>query len=160
MSVDWTSSGQQIAEGRVSDDETCAHYVAEEDAALWRYPAEPGAADPPEVVDRVRPDGYLAADIEGLALHRGPEGAGYLLTSSQGSDEHAVLRRIQPAARPPIGRTSSWSPGGSIARGFGDAPAPSRRVSRPTASCSPDLESNIRPWVPIDAQLIAQMTSG
>src|SRR5215216_780348 len=113
MSVDWTSSGQQIAEGRVSDDETCAHYVAEEDAALWRYPAEPGAADPPEVVDRVRPDGYLAADIEGLALHRRPEGAGYLLTSSQGSDEHAVLRRIQPAARPPIGRTSSWSPGGA-----------------------------------------------
>ena len=86
-------NGQQIAEGCVADDEQGVVYIAEEDAAVWRYPAEPGIAGAPVAVDRVRPDGHLTADIEGLALYRGANGTGYLVASSQGSDEFAVYDR-------------------------------------------------------------------
>lgn len=75
------------SEGCVADDENGALYIAEEDVALWRYGAEPTdgtTSDDRTAVDRVTSaGGRLAADIEGVALARGPNGAGYLLVSAQ-----------------------------------------------------------------------------
>jgi len=35
----------------------------------------------------------LKADVEGVAIYRGKDGAGYLLVSNQGADNYAVYRR-------------------------------------------------------------------
>jgi 3-phytase len=77
-------------EGMVADDGAGALYIAQEDVALWRYGAEPGAGESRTKVEAV--DGArLTADIEGLALYYG--GPGYLIVSSQGTDDFAVYRR-------------------------------------------------------------------
>jgi myo-inositol-hexaphosphate 3-phosphohydrolase len=70
-------------EGCVADDETGALYISEEDVALWRYEAEPGAGGGRTKVDEVGTGGYLAADIEGLTLVHLPGGGGYLIASAQ-----------------------------------------------------------------------------
>jgi len=38
-------------------------------------------------------DGHLTADVEGMAIYRGANGAGYLIVSSQGSSEFMVYER-------------------------------------------------------------------
>jgi 3-phytase len=81
-----------VAEGCVADDETGALYVAEEDVAIWRYGAEPGAGTGRAQVDAVGA-GRLTADVEGLTLVYGAAGTGYLLASSQGDSTYAVYRR-------------------------------------------------------------------
>ena len=80
-------------EGCVADDEAGHLYVAEEDVAIWRYGAEPGAGRARTRVDAVGRGGRLTADVEGLALYYGLDGGGYLLASSQGSDTFAVYQR-------------------------------------------------------------------
>ena len=80
-------------EGCVADDELGYLYLAEEDAAIWRYGAEPDAGAARRPVDRVRPHGRLSADIEGLALYAAPGGRGYLIASSQGRSEFLVYER-------------------------------------------------------------------
>jgi len=42
--------------------------------------------------------GHLTNDIEGLTLYDGDAGGGYLIASSQGSDEYAVYERSGPNA--------------------------------------------------------------
>jgi len=79
------------SEGCVADDRTGLLYVAEEDAGIWRFDADPAGA--PEPVSLARVDGKtLVDDVEGLAL--APEGAdgGYLLASSQGDNAYSVYR--------------------------------------------------------------------
>jgi myo-inositol-hexaphosphate 3-phosphohydrolase len=70
-------------EGCVADDETGAFYISEEDVALWRYDAEPGAGSGRTRVDDVGSGGNLVADIEGLTLVHLPDGGGYLIASAQ-----------------------------------------------------------------------------
>lgn len=70
-------------EGCVADDETGAFYISEEDVALWRYEAEPGAGSGRTRVDDVGSGGNLTADIEGLTLVHLPDGGGYLIASAQ-----------------------------------------------------------------------------
>ena len=81
------------AEGCVADDETGALYIAEEDVGLWRYSAEPEDASPRRQLDSTGEAGRLKADVEGVAIYRGKDGAGYLLVSNQGADNYAVYRR-------------------------------------------------------------------
>lgn len=70
------------SEGCVADDRTGALYISEEDVGLWRYRAGPRAGSTRTIVDRVRPHGRLARDVEGPTLvHRGSEG--YLIASAQ-----------------------------------------------------------------------------
>jgi 3-phytase len=89
-------NGDQITEACTADDQLGALYVAEEDAAIWRYGAEPDDATPPVAVDVTGPSGHLVADVEGLAIYSAPGGAGYLLASSQGSEELVVYERSVP----------------------------------------------------------------
>jgi 3-phytase len=81
------------AEGCVADDEAGALYIAEEDVGLWRYAAEPDDASPRRQIDSTRDAGRLKADVEGVAIYRGKDGAGYLVVSNQGADNYALYRR-------------------------------------------------------------------
>jgi 3-phytase len=78
-----------VTEGMVADDGTGALYVSQENVGIWRYGAEPGSGSTRSKVDGVGT--HLTADIEGLAIYYG--GPGYLIASSQGSDDYAVYRR-------------------------------------------------------------------
>jgi 3-phytase len=80
-------------EGCVADDEFGFLYVGEEGAAIWKYNAEPDAGDERVAVDTSGNDGNLVPDIEGLALYYASDGTGYLIASSQGSNDFAVYQR-------------------------------------------------------------------
>ena len=81
------------SEGCVADDETRYFYVAEEAEGIWKYGAEPGAGSARSLVDSTGSGGHLEADVEGLAIYYASGGEGYLLASSQGSDEFVVYDR-------------------------------------------------------------------
>jgi len=80
-------------EGCVADDGLRRLYVGEEPRGIWRYGAEPGAGRRRVLVDSTGRSGHLVADVEGLAIARGPRGSGYLIASSQGNSSFAVYRR-------------------------------------------------------------------
>lgn len=85
-----------VAEGCVADDETGFLYAAEERVGIWRYGAEPGDGDSRTEVARIRPAGELTADLEGMAIYKTSNTAGYLVISSQGSDNYSVYDRQPP----------------------------------------------------------------
>jgi 3-phytase len=74
------------AEGCVADDKAGLVYIAEEDVGLWRYGAEPTAGTARLLVDKVQPDGNLAADVEGVTLVDTGGDGGYLFVSAQNTD--------------------------------------------------------------------------
>ncbi|MDP1026477.1 phytase [Sphingomonas sp. KR1UV-12] len=79
------------SEGCVADDRTGLLYVAEEDAGLWRFAADPAAPGTATAVARV--DGRtLVADAEGLALAPAGRRGGYLVVSSQGDNAYTLYR--------------------------------------------------------------------
>lgn len=80
-------------EGCVADDETGDLYLGEENVGIWKYSAEPDGGEGRIKVDDVSDDGNLTADVEGLAIYYGPNGAGYLIASNQGADNYAVYER-------------------------------------------------------------------
>jgi len=80
-------------EGCVVDDETGALYMGEEAVGIWRYGAEPDAGEERRLVDGMGENGNLTADVEGMALYYAADGAGYIIVSSQGSDEYALYER-------------------------------------------------------------------
>jgi 3-phytase len=84
-------------EGCVADDELGRFYIGEEAAAIWRYGAEPDDGDARTQVDHTGEGGHLSSNIEGLTLIYGPNGDGYLIVSSQGSDAYAIYRRTDNA---------------------------------------------------------------
>ncbi len=93
-------------EGCVADDANGWLFIGEEEAAIWRFDAEPTAStDRPTVVDRTTlgepGGGRLAADVEGLALYAPPGGGardGFLVASSQGNHTYVVYDRAPPHA--------------------------------------------------------------
>lgn len=74
-------------EGCVADDGLGHFYISEEDVGIWKYSAEPTA--PTDPAARVQVDattttgGRLVPDVEGLTIVYQPDGAGYLIASSQ-----------------------------------------------------------------------------
>jgi 3-phytase len=80
------------AEGCAADDGTGALYVAEEDVGLWRYSAAADGGDARTSVDTVA-KGNLTDDAEGVTIYYGPGATGYLLVSSQGSNDYNVYHR-------------------------------------------------------------------
>ncbi|MCW2700721.1 MAG: phytase [Blastococcus sp.] len=57
------------SEGCAADDANGALFVSEEDVALWRYGAEPGAGSDRTAVDRVTAEGgQITTDAEGVAV--------------------------------------------------------------------------------------------
>jgi 3-phytase len=81
-----------VVEGCVADDELGHFYVAEEAVGIWKFGAEPETGAEHIQVAKVG-DGHLFADVEGLAIAYGKDGAGYLITSSQGNHSYVVYRR-------------------------------------------------------------------
>ncbi|MET0697984.1 MAG: phytase, partial [Acidimicrobiia bacterium] len=84
-------SMESTAEGCVADDDLAYLYVAEEAVGIWKYEAEPGGGSSRVPVDQV--GSTLEADVEGLTIYYGPDGAGYLIASSQGSGQYATYNR-------------------------------------------------------------------
>lgn len=86
------SVGSQV-EGLVADDELGFLYVGEENDGIWKYSAEPNGGSGRTLVDGTGSGGHISADVEGLAIYYKSNGAGYLLASSQGSNDFSVYRR-------------------------------------------------------------------
>jgi 3-phytase len=76
-------------EGMVADDEAGHLYFAEERAGVWMIGAEPNAGDRGRLVVRAHENG-LTPDVEGLTIYRTSKGPGYLIVSSQGSNDFKV----------------------------------------------------------------------
>jgi 3-phytase len=84
-------------EGMVADDENGIIYIAEERMGLWSFPAEPDQPAKAGRVDLLRANPDLAADLEGIAIYKGPSPEkGYLIVSSQGNSSFAVYQRKSP----------------------------------------------------------------
>ena len=81
-----------ITESCVADDELGHLYVGQEDVAIWKYGAEPGAGATRTSVDAAGA-GRLVADIEGMTIAYGANGAGNLFVSSQGNSTIAIYDR-------------------------------------------------------------------
>lgn len=85
-------------EGSIVDDELGALYVSEEKKGVWKFAAD-GPKDRIEVgqmICKVEFPNPLREDVEGLALYTKPNGQGYLVVCSQGSDDFVVLDRQKP----------------------------------------------------------------
>jgi 3-phytase len=87
-----------IAEGCIADDATGSLFIAEENVGIWRLAADPALGDMRTMIDKAGEGGHLTADVEGLAIYDGPNRSGYLIASSQGSDEFAVYERTEDNA--------------------------------------------------------------
>jgi 3-phytase len=81
------------SEGIVADDALRNLYVGEENAGIWKYPAEPDGGSSRTLVDATAAGGHLDADVEGLTIYYANGGHGYLLASSQGNNEFVVYER-------------------------------------------------------------------
>lgn len=84
-------------EGCVADDGYGAFFISEEDTGVWRYGAEPDAGETRELVERLGTGGRIRYNAEGLAIYDSGEG-GYLVVSSQGSDDFLLYDRRAPHA--------------------------------------------------------------
>jgi 3-phytase len=87
-----------VTEGCAVDDQHQALYVSQEDVALWRLSAEPAGGSAMTQVAAVN-GSVLTADLEGLGIYDRGGGSGYLIASSQGSDDYAVFDRQSGAYR-------------------------------------------------------------
>jgi len=81
------------SEGCVADDALATLYIASEDVGIWKYGAEPNAGTERTQIDSVGAGGHLTADVEGLAIYDAGDGDGYLLASSQGSNQFVIYQR-------------------------------------------------------------------
>jgi 3-phytase len=88
---------QPKSEGCVADDETGRLYIGEEGGGIWELGAEPEDETPGQIVIPVTEHGFKA-DVEGLTILYGPNGAGYLIASSQGNGQYKVFDRKPPHA--------------------------------------------------------------
>jgi 3-phytase len=85
-----------LTEGLVADDETAKLYAANEGEGIYEYDADPDIPNP--VGQLIAPTGSngLTQDVEGIAIYYAANGQGYLLASSQGSDDFKVYERQEP----------------------------------------------------------------
>jgi 3-phytase len=85
-------------EGCACDDAQGFLFVSEERRAVWRYGAEPDAGEGRVWIERVGLLGRVRPDAEGIALYARPDGGGFLIVSSQGSNDFTVYDRRPPHA--------------------------------------------------------------
>ena len=82
-------------EGCVADDRRGRLFLGEERRGVWTTSTDAGKPDAMSMVLPVGP--HLAADVEGMAIYRHPEGKGdYLIVSSQGDSSYVVLDAAAP----------------------------------------------------------------
>ena len=80
-------------EGCVADDELGDLFMSEENTGIWKCPAEPDVGEERSLVDCFGVRGNLRYNAEGLTLYLPEDGKGYLLASSQGSNDFTVYER-------------------------------------------------------------------
>ena len=92
----WNNGSGDITEGLVADDELGFLYAANEGEGIYKYNAEP--IDPNPIGELIAPTGVngLTADVEGITIYYTAGGNGYLLASSQGSDNFKIYERQAP----------------------------------------------------------------
>ncbi|MBI1253678.1 MAG: phytase [Hyphomonas sp.] len=82
-------------EGCVFDEAQGLIFVGEENQGLWKM-AYRDAVPAPEQIDVVGGAAGLVADVEGVSLWRGKDGAGWLVVSAQSDDRFVVYDRKAP----------------------------------------------------------------
>ncbi len=120
-----------VTEGCVVDEERGWLFLSEENRAIWRYDAEPGA--PATEKDRLAicavGEPAVVADLEGLTIYYAKAGKGYLIASIQGANRflvfdreppHRLLKVIDPGAGAQIGDLEETD--GICVESFGLAP--------------------------------------
>ncbi|MCH7962842.1 MAG: phytase [Bacteroidetes bacterium] len=92
----WNNGSGDKTEGLVADDELGILYAANEGEGIYKYNAEPNDPNPIGVL--IAPTGVngLTADVEGITIYYSSQGNGYLMASSQGSDNFKVYERQAP----------------------------------------------------------------
>lgn len=85
-----------VTEGCVVDDEHEFLYAAEERVGVWRYGADPQDSDQRTAVAMIEEGSVLTADLEGMAIYDTGQGNGYLVVTSQGSDNYSLYDRLPP----------------------------------------------------------------
>jgi hypothetical protein len=92
----WQNGTGDQTEGLVADDENAKLYAANEGQGIYKYNADPDNANP--TGDLIAPTGVngLLPDVEGITLYYAANGEGYLIASSQGSDDFRVYDRREP----------------------------------------------------------------
>lgn len=85
-----------VTEGCVVDDEHEYLYAAEERVGVWRYGANPQDSDQRTAVAMIEGSNVLTADLEGMAIYNTGQGNGFLIVTSQGSDNYSVYDRLPP----------------------------------------------------------------
>jgi len=92
----WINGSSDQTEGLVADDETGKLYAANEVQGVYKYDADPINPNPTgELIAATGVNG-LTKDVEGITLYYAADGEGYLLVSSQGSDNFKVYERKEP----------------------------------------------------------------
>lgn len=81
------------SEGCVADDILGHFYISEESTGIWKYGAEPEDGTARTLVDTTGAGGHLEEDVEGLTLYYAGSDTGYLIASSQGSNEYVIYER-------------------------------------------------------------------
>jgi 3-phytase len=82
-------------EGCVFDEAQGLMFVGEEDRGLWKL-AYREAAPVPVLIDEVGGAAGLVADVEGVSVWRGKDGAGWIVASAQADNRYVVYDRKAP----------------------------------------------------------------
>ena len=84
------------SEGCVADDENKWVYISDERNGIWKYGAEPNDSTTGTKIASVGDSSGLSADVEGLTIYHTGNTGGYLIASSQGSNNFKVYNRLPP----------------------------------------------------------------
>jgi 3-phytase len=92
----WKNGTSDKTEGLVADDEMGKLYAANEEEGIYKYDADP--IKPKPSGELIAPTGQngLTDDVEGITLYYASDGAGYIIASSQGSDNIKIYDRRSP----------------------------------------------------------------
>lgn len=82
-------------EGCVFDETNALIFVGEENRGLWAIAYE-DEAPVPVLIDTVDSPNGLVADVEGVSIWRGVDGAGWIVVSAQAANRFVVYDRVAP----------------------------------------------------------------
>jgi 3-phytase len=81
-------------EGIAADDEAGVVYIGEEKKGVWKFSAEPDGGTSGSLISKVgRRNPLKKEDVEGITIYKTGERSGFILVSSQGSNEYVVFDR-------------------------------------------------------------------
>ena len=92
----WSVSS--TTEGCAADDATATLFFAQESKGVWKVGAEPDASTSGSLIAKVGDASGLQRDVEGIAVYHGAGSTGYVMVSSQGSNDFKVYDLQAPHA--------------------------------------------------------------